>query len=95
MINTKLVAWSLGTFVAFSFLICVIYGAVAPENLHARALLEMALPGFEWLTPGGFFIGLIESFLYGAYGGLVFSLIYNMFNRRWGRRESGVRGAHE
>jgi hypothetical protein len=35
------------------------------------------------LTVGGFFLGLIESFLWGAYIGLVFVPIYNFFYRRW------------
>ncbi|MGE5302680.1 MAG: DUF5676 family membrane protein [Alphaproteobacteria bacterium] len=46
--------------------------------------LEMALPGFKWLTWSGFLIGLVESFLYGAYTGLVFAPIYNFYQRKWG-----------
>lgn len=29
-------------------------------------------------------LGLVESFLYGAYAGLVFCPIYNLLHRRWG-----------
>jgi hypothetical protein len=47
-------------------------------------VLEMALPGFKWLTFWGFSLGLIESFLYGAYAGLVFVPIYNFLGRQWG-----------
>jgi hypothetical protein len=43
------------------------------------------LPGFRWLTVGSFFLGLAETFLYGAYAGLVFTSIYNYFLRRWTR----------
>ncbi|MFQ5852169.1 MAG: DUF5676 family membrane protein [Candidatus Binatia bacterium] len=32
----------------------------------------------------GFVIGVIESFLYGVYTGLVYTPIYNFFNRKWG-----------
>jgi hypothetical protein len=46
--------------------------------------LEAVLPAFKWLTLAGFFLGLIESFLYGAYAGLVFVPIYNFLARRWG-----------
>lgn len=35
------------------------------------------------LTWPGFFIGLVESFLYGAYFGMVYVPIYNFFKRRW------------
>ena len=46
--------------------------------------MEMALPAFKWLTFCGFCLGLIESFLYGVYAGLVFVPIYNFLTRRWG-----------
>lgn len=46
--------------------------------------LEMELSAFKWLTFGGFCLGLIESFLYGTYAGLVFAPICNVLARRWG-----------
>jgi hypothetical protein len=39
-------------------------------------------PGFRWLTPGGFLIGLVWSTLYGLYAGVVFTLIYNAVWKR-------------
>ena len=85
MLNIKVVSWSLGIFTAISFILCVIYGLIVPPSLHHMAsFLEMALPAFKWLPLWGFFLGLVESFLYGAYAGLVFVPIYNFFNRRWG-----------
>ena len=42
-------------------------------------------PGFKWLTLPGFLIGLVESFLYGAYAGLVYVPVYNFFARRFDR----------
>ena len=48
--------------------------------------LEMVLPAFEWLTVWGFVLGLVESFLYGAYAGLVFVPIYNFLVYRWGSK---------
>ena len=82
MLNIKIVSWSLGLFAAVSFVLCVIYGLIVPASLHSVQLLEMALPAFKWLTFGGFFLGLIESFLYGVYAGLVFVPIYNFLARR-------------
>ena len=84
MLNIKVVSWSLGIFMAISFLVCVIYGLIVPQSLHMAGFLEMALPAFKWLTFWGFWLGLIESFLYGAYAGLVFVPIYNFIDRRWG-----------
>ncbi len=83
MLNIKVVTWTLATFSGVSFLVCVLYGLVVPESLHMSPFLEQVLPGFRWLTPAGFSIGLLESFLYGAYAGLVFAPIYNRFSRLW------------
>ncbi len=84
MLNIKIVSWSLGIFTAISFILCVIYGLIVPPSLHMESALEALLPAFKWLTFWGFFLGLIESFLYGAYTGLVFVPIYNFLSRRWG-----------
>jgi len=86
MLNTKLVTWALGIWAAISFVVCVIYGLVTPQSLHMGEFLEMVLPAFKWLTWWGFLLGLVESFLYGAYAGLVYCPIYNWLHRRWGAR---------
>ena len=84
MLNLKIMSWSLGLFTAISFVVCVIYGAIVPDSVHAPQVLEIVLPGFKWLTFWGFWLGLLESFLYGVYAGLVFVPIYNILTRRWG-----------
>jgi hypothetical protein len=48
------------------------------------SFLEITLPGFKWLSVGSFLIGLVESFLYGVYAGLVYTPIYNFYNKKWG-----------
>lgn len=83
MLNIRVVTWSLGTFALVSYLVCIFYGLIVPERLHMSRFLEITLPGFHWLTLGGFLAGFVESFLYGAYAGLVFTPIYNHFHRRW------------
>ena len=84
MLNIRIVSWSLGLFAAISFVLCVLYGLIAPPSLHMAPFLEAVLPAFKWLTFLGFILGLAESFLYGAYAGLVYVPIYNFFVRRWG-----------
>ena len=83
-LNIRVVTWSLATFTSFSFVACVLYGFIVPESLHLVQFLEITLPGFKWLTVPSFFIGLIESFLYGVYAGLVFTPIYNFYVKKWG-----------
>ena len=83
MLNVKVVSWALATSTAISFVVCVAYGLVTPETLHMHGFLEQVLPGFKWLTLPSFLIGLVESFLYGAYAGLIYVPVYNFFARRF------------
>ena len=82
-LNLKVVIWSLGLFGAVSFILCVVYGLLVPEALHMKQLLLILLPGFRWLSLGSFALGLVESFLYGVYVGLVYVPLYNGLHRRW------------
>ena len=93
MLNIKVVTWSLALWSAFSFVFCVAFAMLTPSSLSMHALLLQVLPGFEWYSWRGFLVGLIESFLYGAYAGLVYVPIYNFVHRRWGmpRPDAGVR----
>ena len=83
MLNTRVVSCSLGIFASVSFILCVIYGLLVPPSLHRPGMLEAVLPGFQWLTFSGFLLGVLESFLYGVYAGLVFVPIHNFLARRW------------
>ena len=88
MLNIKVVSWTLGLWSALTFVVCVFYGLATPEALHMHAFLEQVLPAFKWLTWWGFLLELVESFLYGAYAGLVYVPIYNFLQRRWGGAQS-------
>ena len=83
-LNIRVLTWSLASFTLFTYLVCVVYGLIVPESFHMVQFLEIALPGFKWLSIGRFFIGLVESFLYGVYAGLVYTPIYNFYNKKWG-----------
>ena len=86
MLNIKVVTWSLAIWTTFTFIFCVVFGLLTPSSMHMTAFLEQVLPGFEWLTWRGFLVGLIQSFLYGAYVGLVYVPIYNFLHRKWVRQ---------
>ncbi|NIN58531.1 MAG: hypothetical protein GTN56_01645 [Xanthomonadales bacterium] len=83
MLNWKIVCWSLGLTTAVSFVLCVIWGLLTPMSVHMHEFLELVLPAFEWLTWWGFLLGLVESFLWGFYIGIVFVPIHNFLARRW------------
>lgn len=84
MLKLKVWLWSLGLAAAVSFVICVAWGLATPEWLHMHGFLEQILPGFEWISIRSFFLGLVESFLWGAYAALIFVPLHNFFARRAG-----------
>ena len=84
MLNIKVWTWALASWAAISFVVCVLWGAVTPNALHMHTFLESILPGFQWISAGSFVLGFVESFLLGAYAGLVFVPLHNFFFKRWG-----------
>jgi hypothetical protein len=85
MLNWKVVTQTLSSFLAITFVLCVGYGLVAPARFHPSWLLEAVLPGFEWLSPGSFVLGAVETAIYGAWAGILYSALYNFFARREAR----------
>lgn len=89
MLNLKVWSVSLGLTGAVSFVACVAWGLATPQSVHMHPLLEMILPGFHWLSVGSFFLGLVESFLWGVWGAVVFVPIHNRMHQLWG---NGLKG---
>ena len=81
-LNWKLTTLTLGLLGSALFVSCVVYGLLAPASMHFAPALEYLLPGFRWLTPGSIVLGTVETFIYGAYVGLLLALIYNCLVRR-------------
>ena len=86
MLNIKVVTWSLAIWTAFMFVSCVVYGLLTPSGVHMYEFLQQVLPGFEAHSGRGFLVGFIQSFLYGAYAGLVYVPIYNFLRRKFVRQ---------
>jgi hypothetical protein len=70
--------WALSLFLAVTYLVCVAFDLLFP-NYAMYATWTGLLPGFVWLTPTAFIIGLVESLLYGWYAALLFGGLYNVF----------------
>lgn len=82
MINTKIWMFTLGSFLAISFTICAL-GAWLMPNLPIRhQTLEAVLPGFVWISPGMFLLGLVESAFFGLAAGFLFATLHNFFSVR-------------
>ena len=75
------VGHALSLFLALTIVICIGWGLITPPALHMHGAWENLLPGFKFLTPAGFAIGLVESYLYGWYVAVVFVPLFNWFNR--------------
>ena len=73
-------------------MLCVVFGLLVPGRFHPAWLLEAILPGFTWLTVPTFVLGVIETALYGAWAGLLFSALYDYFASRAG---TGKRRKHQ
>lgn len=83
MLNMKLWTLTLGFWMAISFTLCALGGVIAPGLPIPHRTLELLLPGFKWISPAAFVLGLAETFLYGVYAGGLLVLIHNFFARRF------------
>lgn len=80
-LNWKTVGLSVGLFLSITYVLCVIYDLIFGQTMY-RTWVGL-LPGFEWITWGTFFLGLVESFLYGIYFALVFVPLYNLLKGKF------------
>lgn len=84
MLNIKLWTAAVSSWMAITFTICVLGGVLAPGLAIPHRTLELLLPGFTWISPTAYLLGLVESVFYGAYMALLFVGLHNFFVRRFG-----------
>ncbi|MBI1775873.1 MAG: hypothetical protein HYR63_11055 [Proteobacteria bacterium] len=75
----------LSSFLAISYVLCVLGYLLFPGLPIEHSALAIFLPGFALLSLQSFLLGLIESFAWGWYVALVFAPIYNYFAARAAR----------
>ncbi len=71
-------------FLAISFALCVGFDLAFPEMAMYRSW-QALLPGFTWISPSSFVLGLVESYGYGWYVALIWVPLYNVFTARSAR----------
>jgi hypothetical protein len=76
---------SLSLFFVISYVICIVGYLLLPGFPVQHAALSIFLPGFELLSWRSYFLGLVESFVWGWYIAVVFGLLFNFFSNRLGR----------
>jgi hypothetical protein len=74
----------LSSFFVVSYIICILGYLLLPGLPVKHEFLTIFLPGFTLLSWWSFFLGLIESLLFGWYIALLFGWLYNFFLRRTG-----------
>lgn len=72
---------TLSTFLLITFVICVAFGMLAPQQFHMHEAWAPLLPGFEWLTPTGFLFGAVGAFAYGWFIAIVFVPLHRFFHK--------------
>jgi hypothetical protein len=80
--DTKVVALSFGVLLTVIYVLCVLFDLFWPVY-EMRRVWSLLLPGFTWLTPYSFLLGLAESFIWGLLLGVIFVPIYNYFSERF------------
>ena len=83
-LDWRVVGLATGSFLVVSYVACVAYDLAFDQRMY-EAWLKL-LPGFTWLTWPSFLLGLVETFLYGIYVGLVFAPLYNLFGSAFSPR---------
>jgi hypothetical protein len=56
--------------------------AVATPAHEMHTAWQRLLPGFEWISWGSFFLGLVESYAWGWYVTLIWVPLYNVISAR-------------
>lgn len=78
-IPIPVVGMALSSFLAISFVLCVIGYLLFPGLPITHSALSIFLPGFTLLNWASFCLGLFESFAWGWYIAAGFGLLYNFF----------------
>ena len=81
-LSLKVVASTLSLFGIVTYTVCILWDLTFPQ-FSMVALWKVLLPGFQGITWGSYFLGLVEIVLYALYTALIFVPGYNYFQRRW------------
>ncbi len=80
-LSLYVVGMTLSLVMVIYFIVCVVWDLVFPQYAMNTAW-AIYYPGFEWITWTSFFLGLVESFIYGWFTAVIFVPLYNYFSQR-------------
>ena len=73
-------------FLVVSYILCVGFCLLFPAYQMHEAWAPL-LPGFEWLTPSGFLLGLLGSYAYGWFIAVIWIPLHEYFDQRTQSKE--------
>jgi len=76
-LSLRSVGLATSAFIAISFVLCVAGDMIMPAH-EMHSAWQRLLPGFEWISWGSFFLGLVKSYAYGWYIALIWVPLYNV-----------------
>lgn len=85
-LDWRVVGLTTSSFLVISYLLCVAYDLTFEQRMY-EVWLNL-LPGFTWLTWQSFVLGLVETFLYVMYIGLLFVPLYNFLYQSVFRKDA-------
>ena len=94
MLNWRVTIPTFGSFTAVLYVACIAFGLMVPARFHASWLLEAMLPGFRWLTLPSVLLGLVETAIYGAAAGTLWTALYNYVTRLAARNSAATTRLH-
>ena len=68
-----------------AYLVCIVAGALWPSVFGMRAFFPTIFPGFTWLDPLSFILGLVEVAVYGLAAAAVAMVAWNVVDDRMTR----------
>lgn len=80
-LSLAVVGHATSLFLSITFVLCVGFDLALPQFAMYEHW-QGYLPGFTWLSPGTFVLGLVETYAYGWYVALIWVPLYNVFLQR-------------
>lgn len=83
-LDTRRLALAAGIWLAGLYTLCLLGDLLFPTIVQMYRFWELLLIGFDWTKSWTLPLGLVEAFLYGAFGGWSFAALYNALPGRVG-----------
>ena len=80
-ISLSAVGHATSIFLAVTFTVCVIFDLIFPDHAMYKSWIQL-LPGFQWISWQSYFLGLVETYVYGWYFALIWVPLYNFIGSK-------------